>query len=90
VGISAPVQINRILGLSHAVLRLNMCRRCVFADDPPAVDRQFQRSDTGGVDLHANLPSVNNARDPAQDRETNVDQEVSVAPGLEEDRERRL
>lgn len=90
MGISAPVQLNRILRLSHTVLRLSMCRRCVFADDEPAIDREFQRSDTGDVDLHANLPSVNNARDPAQDRETNVDEEVRVTSGLEEDRERRL
>jgi hypothetical protein len=45
---------------------------------------------TQEVDLHANLPSVNNARDPAQDREANVNQEVRVTPSLEEDRERRL
>lgn len=35
-------------------------------------------------------PSVNDARNPTEDGETNVDEEVGVAASLEEDRERRL
>jgi hypothetical protein len=62
----------------------------MFANDIPAGDRQFERSDTGVVDLHANLPSVNNARDPAQKIETNVDQKVRATSSLEENSERRL
>lgn len=38
----------------------------------------------------ANLPSMNNARDPAQDGQADVDQEIRVAPCLEEDGERGL
>lgn len=40
-------------------------------------------------DIGANSPSVDDTRDPAQDGKTNVDQEIAVAAGLEEDRKRR-
>lgn len=36
-----------------------------------------------------NLPGVDNTRDPTQDGQTDVDQEVAVAAGFEEDSKRR-
>lgn len=37
----------------------------------------------------SDLPGVDNTRDPTQDGQTDVDQEVAVAAGLEEDCKRR-
>jgi len=67
------------------------CGRLVLADDPPASNRQFfgvrkTHQDRQGA---RDLPGVDNTRDPTQNRETDVNQEVAVATGFEEDSQRR-
>ena len=67
------------------------CGRLVLADDPPASNRQFfgvreTHQDRQGA---RNLPGMNNTRNPAQDGESDVDQEVAVAADFEEDSKRR-
>jgi hypothetical protein len=49
--------------------------------------RNRKRRRNRSLALTQDLPSVDDARNPAQDRETNVNKEISAAAGLEEDRD---
>ena len=75
---------------SHRLIS-SACGRLVLADDPPASNRQFfgvreTHQDRQGA---RNLPGMNNTRNPTQDGESDVDQEIAVAAGFEEDCKRR-
>ena len=82
----------RLSAQPHRSRRLisSACGRLVLADDPPASDRQFFGvRKTHQIDRARDLPGVDNTRDPTQNGETDVDQEVAVAASFEEDSKRR-
>lgn len=61
---------------------VSMLRACLST-------KYFPCGKEAGSIRQSDLPGVDDTRDPTQDRQTNVDQEVGVAASLEKDRKRR-
>jgi len=63
----------------------NLRGRLMLADDPPAATVLISLGIPAGLGAQRagqNLPSVDNARDPTEDGEADVDEEVGVAFSL--------